>query len=94
MTYQEILDIVATKLDIPQERVEKIYRSFWRAIRENIQELPLKDIDSREDFEKLRVNFNIPSLGKLCCTADKFSGMKKKVQFMKNLHKKYEAQKD
>lgn len=40
---------------------------------------------TEEEFLKLRTNFNIPSLGKLCCNFDRYKGVKKKFEYIKKL---------
>ena len=65
MNYKDTIDYVANKLELPQEVVKEAYESYWKFIRQIISELPLKDELSEEEFNRLRTNFNIPSIGKL-----------------------------
>lgn len=88
MTYEEIVGKVSKELNLPDEVVDKTYKSFWICIRQNIQALPLKNINSEEDFNTLRTNFNIPSLGKLNCTYSKMVGVKNKFKYIKQLKKR------
>lgn len=88
MTYEQIVDIVAKELELPVDLVKNTYRAYWQFIRDTIQELPLKEDISEEDFSKLKTNFNIPSLGKLTCTRDRFIGMKKRFGYIQNLREK------
>lgn len=88
MTYEEIIGKVSKELNLPDEVVDKTYKSFWICIRQNIQALPLKNINSEEDFNTLRTNFNIPSLGKLNCTYSKMVGVKNKFKYIKQLKKR------
>lgn len=85
MNYKPIFERVAKDLDIPEKVVAFAYRSFWKFIRETIKELPLKEDLTEEEFLKLRTNFNIPSLGKLVCTYDRYIGMKKRYKYLKSL---------
>ena len=89
MTYEQILNSVAEELKLPVEVVRNTYKAYWKSIRDLIQELPLKEDLSDEEFNKLSTNFNIPSLGKLCCTIDKYKGVKKKFQYIKSLREKH-----
>ena len=82
MTYNEIIKQVAEELDLPKDLVNKTYKAFWRFIKDKIQELPLKEDLSLEEFQKLRPNFNVPALGKLCCTEDKFIKAKKQKEYI------------
>ena len=88
MTYEQIVDIVAKELELPVDLVKNTYRAYWQFIRDTIQELPLKEDISEEDFSKLKTNFNVPSLGKLTCTRDRFIGMKKRFGYIQNLREK------
>lgn len=88
MTYKEIIDKVSCDLGFSKELVNKTYMAYWRAVREYITSLPLKEGLTDEEFMKLKPNVNIPSLGKLNVTLDRYHRMKKsfeiKQQFIKN----------
>ena len=79
---------VSKEMDIPVEVVEEAYKSYWKFIRHTIQELPLKDNLTEEEFAKFRTNFNIVSLGKLSCTYDRMLNMKKRLEYIKNIREK------
>ena len=74
---QEIIKRVAAKLGLSEQVVEKTYKAYWLFIRKTIGDLPLKDNLTEEEFNKLRTNFNLPSLGKLTCTYDRWERVKK-----------------
>lgn len=90
MTYKEIVPLLSEELEIPEEVVDAAYKSFFEFIRETIVDLPLKEELSEEDFNKLRTNFNIPSLGKLHCTFERYKGMKERLNYIKKLKDAYE----
>ena len=94
MTYKEIVTLLSEELDIPEEVVDIAYKSFFEFIRTTITDLPLKDELSEEDFSKLKTNFNIPSLGKLHCTYDRYRGMKERLNYIKKLKDTYEIKED
>lgn len=73
---------VAEELNIPVEVVELAYKTYWKFIRKTIQELPLKEDLSEEEFAKLKTNFNIVSLGKLACTYDRFLKKKEQLKYI------------
>ena len=79
---------VAEEMNIPVEVVELAYKTYWKFIRKTIQELPLKEDLSEEEFAKLKTNFNIVSLGKLACTYDRYVGKKKHLNYIKNAKNK------
>ena len=89
MTYDQIITNVATELELSESIVRSTYKAYWQFIRQSIQELPLKEDLQEEEFNQLNTNFNIPSLGKLCCTIDKYKGVKKKFQYIKSLREKH-----
>lgn len=83
MKYIEIYTKVADELNLPIEVVIEAYKSYWKFIRKTIQELPLKENLSNDEFLKLKRNFNLPSLGKLVCTEDKYKKLKRQNIFCK-----------
>ena len=85
MRYQEILDYIANKLELPKEVVKEVYESYWKFIRKTITELPFKEDISEEEFNKLRTNFNIPSIGKLSCTYPRYKAIKDRYKYIKKL---------
>lgn len=85
---KQIYNEVASELDMPVETVKLAYESYWYFIRNKIKELPLKDDLTKEEFDKLKVNFNIPSLGKLGCSYEHYLGMKKRQEYLKNKGRK------
>lgn len=88
MNYPDIIGKVSKELDIPVEVVDAAYKSYWKFIKQTIQSLPLKDDIDEEEFAKLRTNFNIPSLGKLTCTFDRMMGVKKRLEYIKQIREK------
>lgn len=90
MTYQEIINKVSGDMGISPDIVDKAYKAFWKYIRDTIQDMPLKDDISEEEFIMLKPNFNIPSLGKLTCTYKKYKGIKEKFKHIKKLRENNE----
>lgn len=90
MNYNDLVTQVSRELNLPFRVVDKVYKSYWKSIRDTIQELPLKDDISEEEFQKLRTNFNIPSLGKLACTYDRVKRVKQKYKYIRNLRERYD----
>lgn len=91
MTYQEILNKVSGDIGISPDIIDKAYKAYWKYIRDSIQELPLKDDMSEEEFLMLKPNFNIPSLGKLTCTYQKYKCIKEKFKHIKKLRENNES---
>ena len=74
---KEVLEKLAYELNIPKEEILKAYKSYWMFIHDKIESLPLKDDLNEEEFSRLRTNFNIPKLGKLHCSYDRYKVIKK-----------------
>ena len=72
---------VSNEMNIPIEVVELAYKSYWKFIRKTIQELPLKEDLSEEEFANLKTNFNIVSLGKLSCNYDRYKRIKLREKY-------------
>lgn len=89
MIHSEAIKQVSIELGLPPQVVKEAYESFWTFIRNNIKALPLKEDLSKEEFDKLRTNFNVPSLGKLSCTYDRFIGIKKRLKYLNKLKDDY-----
>lgn len=83
MRYQELLEQVSNELKIPIEVVKEVYLSYWKFVKSKIAELPLDEELSEDQFKELRTNFNVPSIGKLTCTYDRFLREKQKQQYKK-----------
>lgn len=88
MTYDNIVNKVAKELNLPETLIKSTYKAYWQFIRDTIQNLPLKEDMDEEEFSKLKTNFNIPSLGKLTCTRDRYLGVKKRFEYIKNIREK------
>lgn len=72
MTYDDIVAKVSEELGIPKGIVDRTYRAYWRAVMDHIAALPLKDDLTDEEFLKLQPNVNVPSIGKLYVTLDRY----------------------
>lgn len=94
MNYQDAIDYVANKLELPREVVKEAYESYWKYIRCTISELPLKDDLSEEEFNKLRTNFNVPSLGKLSCTYPRYKAIKDRYKYINKIKNDYNNKED
>ena len=70
----KIVEKAALQLNLPYQTVWEVYSSYWKFVRQHLMSLPLKEDISEEEFSRLRTNFNIPSLGKLCVTWNRLKG--------------------
>lgn len=76
MIYQEAVKRISESTGLPRKLVDRTYRAYWKALREHIVALPLKEELTDEEFMKLQPNVNIPSIGKLYVTLDRYKRMK------------------
>ena len=88
MTLNEIIAKVSTELNLPEDLVRKTYSEYWSYIRNTIEDLPLKNNLTQTDFSELRTNINVPSLGKINCTYERYIGMKKRFSIIKKIRNK------
>lgn len=75
---QKIIDRLSRELNLPQDVIINTYKSYWAYIKNTIENLPLKEDLTEQDFNKLKVNFNIPNLGKLGFDYKRYLGVKKR----------------
>ena len=76
MTYDEIVAQVAEELGISKGMVNRIYRAYWKTVRQYISSLPLKDNLTGEEFSELRTSINVPSLGKFYVSPYRYRKLK------------------
>lgn len=88
MTYDDIITEVSIKLNLPKGLVDKAYRAYWKAVRAHITSLPLKANLTDDEFKELQPNVNIPSIGKLHVTFDRYKRMKKMNEIKNHLKQK------
>tara|TARA_R110000824_G_scaffold376614_1_gene567747 strand:- start:574 stop:840 length:267 start_codon:yes stop_codon:yes gene_type:complete len=56
---------LASKHNLPMEMIEGIVMAPYEFIQEESKRIEFKDGMTRSEFDELKTNFNIPSLGKL-----------------------------
>ena len=84
MTYEEIISGVSDSTGLSQRLVHKTYKAYWRAVREHIASLPLKEDLTDEEFLRLKPNVNIPSIGKLYVTLDRYHKLREQYKKTNN----------
>ena len=89
--YEEAVAKMAEELQLPKRFVDRVYRAYWKAVREHITTLPLKDDLTDEEFSKLQPNVNIPSIGKLYITGERYRWCKNKFEYIKQLRENQES---
>lgn len=91
MTYSEIISRVSESIGLSKELVDKTYKAYWKTIRDHIASLPLKEDLTDQEFSRLQPNVNIPSIGKLYVTYDRYKRMKKRNEIIQNKIKEHAA---
>lgn len=86
---QQTIDRLSRELNLPTDVVIKSYKAYWLFIRKTIEGFPLKEHMDKETFSRLRTNFNIPNLGKLACTYERYIGIKKKYKVIQEKYAKH-----
>ena len=76
MNYSDIINQASKELNLPFNIVDKTYKAYWFFIKKTIQQLPLKEDITEQEFNQLCTNFNVPSLGKLSCTFERMQNIK------------------
>ena len=84
MTPKEIAYKAAISLNLPPEYVWEVYKSYWQFIRHHISSLSVKNLQNEKDFNKLRTNINVPSLGKFHLDWDRIENKRKENERNKN----------
>lgn len=85
MVNKDILGKVAEDVGLPVDVVRKVYKAYWRFIKDSIEALPLRDNLSEEEFNKLKTNINVPSLGKFTCTFDRYQRVNKRYEYIRKV---------
>ena len=87
---KDIILNVSSTLGISPNVVEKVYKAYWITIRDYMSSLPLKENLTEEEFNRLRPNINIPSIGKFYVTYNRYKNKKKQFNIIRNLKSRNE----
>lgn len=90
---KETINRISRDLNLPPDVIKRAYKAFWMFIRQTAEQMPLKENINEETFKKLRLNFNIPNLGKLACTYDRYLGLNKKNKLIKDKYAEHKENK-
>ena len=88
MRFKDIINKVSEELDLPKDLVENTYKAYWNFIKDTIEELPLKTELTQKEYNKLKTNINIPSLGKLHCTYNRYLGIRNRFNIINKIRQK------
>lgn len=86
---QKIINQLSEELGLNKQVVLNIYKAYWRFIKETIEGINFDNIHSKEDYKRMKVHFNIPNIGKLCCSYDRMNSIKNQIKYIEDAkHKK------
>ena len=88
MRFKDIINKVSEELDLPKDLVENTYKAYWNFIKDTIEELPLKTELTQQEYRNLKTNINIPSLGKLHCTYNRYIGIRNRFNIINKIRQK------
>lgn len=86
--YLEIVQTVASKLNLPVEVVDRTYKAYWKFIRHTLSSLPLKGGLTEDQYKELRTSINVPSLGKFTCSWEHYLRLQKRLEYVNYLKEK------
>ena len=90
---KRIIKLVSIETKIPEATVEVAYRDYWKFVRDTFEALPLKSIQTEEEFNNLKTSINLPSLGKMYTTWDKIEKYRRRRNYVDNLFKEEKKKK-
>jgi len=64
-SFRQKIKEIAQKHNLPESIVKEMYDSQFRYIKETIEKIDFKEVNNREEFNKLKCNFQLKYLGKL-----------------------------
>ena len=88
MRFKDIINKVSEELDLPKDLIENTYKAYWNFIKDTIEELPLKTELTQKEYNKLKTNINIPSLGKLHCTKNRYIRIRNRFNIINKIRQK------
>lgn len=72
-----LIHSIGLKYNLQDEVIRKIIASPYRFARETIKALDIRDDITEEEYNELKTNFNLPSIGKLYSNYEVFKKHKK-----------------
>lgn len=87
---KKIFKLVSLETKISESTIEVMYRLYWRFIKEKLESVPLREVLNKEEFKKHKTSINMPSLGKIFVSYEKYEGLAKRYKYMQQLRNKGE----
>lgn len=87
-TLKRIIKLVSLETQISESTVEVAYRLYWKFIQESLEQIPVKEIKTQEEFDTYNTSINLPSLGKIFITFDKIEKQRRRYTYVQKLFNK------
>jgi len=71
---------VARQLNLPESVVEEVFNNQFKFYKEKVEELPIKEIQTEEEFNKLKTTFYFKHIGKMFINWRKVEKIKKNIE--------------
>lgn len=82
--YKKLVEEIAEKHGVELSQAREVRDSMFSFIRKEIGKIDYTGVDTEEEFDKIKKNFNIPKLGKLYANYYNLKSIKKKNNVRKN----------
>ena len=79
-TLQDIILAASEKLNIPDDVIEIAYREYWNWVRDTLENVPVNEDMTEEEFTKMQTSINVPSLGKFYASYSRAQFLNKKFK--------------
>ena len=89
MTYQEAAKQIAKQLNLDEEVVKKAYIYYFQFIKDKITSFDFSREISEEEFNRIKINFNVSGLGKFKAKYRTYKILTKKFKGAENGRKEY-----
>lgn len=78
---QKIINDLSLETGLPKNVILNTYKAYWKYIKDTISKIDFDKINSEQEYNKARTNFNIPNLGKLGCSYDRVIRIKQQNKY-------------
>lgn len=80
MRAEDAAAAVSAETGIGEDTVRRVLKAFWRAVREHVRSLPLKEGLTEDDLMRLRPNVSVQGMGKLSVTPGRYVRVREKYE--------------
>ena len=87
-SYKKAVEKVAQEMNLPYDKVDAIYKQYWKVIKEIIEDRDFRNVYTQEEFDELSVVFSIKSLGTLTSSYNKVMEYHRNIEYKKQKYAK------